>query len=212
MSKTVIRPSQFCHVRPSWQDDEDLVISQEELDQLASLYDGTLETLKQGKIIEGKIIDVSSNGVLVDIGFKSYGLIPWYEFPDHERKKVAVGSSIEVMLEELENVDGQLSISYEKAKAARAWDTIIKLFEEGKPVEGIVVHKVKGGLSVDIGVPAFLPGSQVDLQRVNDFDQFVGQSIMAYVIKVNQKRGNVIISRRKYLHELRSESRKKILE
>ncbi len=88
----------------------------------------------------------------------------------------------------------------------------MKLFEEGKPVEGVVTHKVKGGLSVDIGIPAFLPGSQVDVQRVTDFDQFVGQTITAYIIKVNQKRGNVIISRRKYLNEQRSEVRKKILD
>jgi len=88
----------------------------------------------------------------------------------------------------------------------------MKLFEENKPVEGVVTHKVKGGLSVDIGIPAFLPGSQVDTQRVNDFDQFVGQTITANIIKVNQKRGNVIISRRKFLNEQRSESRKKILD
>ncbi len=81
----------------------------------------------------------------------------------------------------------------------RAWDEIIKLFEEDKPVEGIVTHKVKGGLSVDIGIPAFLPGSQIDLQRVTDFDQYVGQTITASIIKINKKRGNVIISRRKYL-------------
>ena len=88
----------------------------------------------------------------------------------------------------------------------------MKLFEEGKPVEGIVTHKVKGGLSVDIGIPAFLPGSQVDVQRVTDFDQYVGQTITAYIIKINQKRGNVIISRRKFLNDQRSESRKKVLE
>lgn len=212
MSKTIIRGSQFCHVNPVWEHDEELNLNQEQLDELAALYEGTLESLKQGKIVTGIIADITSDGVLIDVGFKSQGLIPLNEFTEHERKKLAVGDSLEVMLEELENVDGQLSVSYERAKAARAWDTIIKLFEAGKPVEGIVTHKVKGGLSVDIGVPAFLPGSQVDLQRVSDFDQFVGQPITAYIIKVNQTRGNVIISRRKYLHELRSESRKKILE
>ena len=84
--------------------------------------------------------------------------------------------------------------------------------KKGKPVEGIVTHKVKGGLNVDIGIPAFLPGSQIDLQRVTDFDQYVGQTITAYILKLNKKRGNVIISRRKYLHDQRSEDRKKILE
>lgn len=212
MSKTVIRADQFRHVKPTWEDEEDFQLNQEQMDELQGLYEGALEGLRQGKIVLAKVIKADSDGVLVDVGFKSHGLIPNYEFSDHERKQLKPGDEIEVILEELENVDGHLSLSYEKAKAMRAWDTIMKLYEENKPVEGIVTHKVKGGLSVDIGIPAFLPGSQVDLQRVTDFDQFVNQPITAYIIKINQKRGNVIISRRKYLNELRSESRKKILE
>jgi small subunit ribosomal protein S1 len=211
MSKTVIRGSQFRHIQAG-PAEELLELSQDQLDELASLYEHTFEELKQGKIVKAKVIKADSDGVLVDVGFKSYGLIPNYEFSEVERKKLMPGSEIEVMIEELEDVDGNVAVSYEKAKAMRAWDNILKYYEEGKPVEGIVTHKVKGGLSVDIGIPAFLPGSQVDLQRVGDFDQFVGQPITAYIIKVNQKRGNVIISRRKYLNELRSESRKKILE
>jgi len=211
MSKTVIRGSQFRHIQTG-PEEELLELSQAQLDELSSLYEGAFAGLKQGKIVNAKIINADSDGVLVDVGFKSHGLIPNYEFSEVERKKLAAGTEIEVMLEELEDVDGNLAVSYEKAKAMRAWDNILKLYEDGKPVEGVVTHKVKGGLSVDIGIPAFLPGSQVDLQRVGDFDQFVGQSITAYIIKVNQKRGNVIISRRKYLNELRSESRKKILE
>ena len=167
---------------------------------------------KQGSIIKGNVINVSSDGVLVDIDYKSDGLIPLYEFSEHELKRLTPGAEIEVILDELENPDGTVLLSYEKAKALKAWDTIMKLFEDNKPVEGVVTHKVKGGLSVDIGIPAFLPGSQVDTQRVNDFDQFVGQTITANIIKVNQKRGNVIISRRKYISEQRSESRKKILD
>lgn len=212
MSKTVIRASQFRHVGPVMQAEEDMHLDAQQHDELASLYEEAFKSLKQGKIVTGKVVALTDDGLLVDVGFKSHGLIPWYEFSEHERKKLTPGSEIEVMLEELESVDGHVNISYEKAKAMKAWETIMKLYEEGKPVEGIVTHKVKGGLSVDIGIPAFLPGSQVDLQRVSDFDQFVGQPITAYVIKVNQKRGNVIISRRKYLNELRSESRKKILD
>ena len=115
------------------------------------------------------------------------------------------------MLDELENVDGNVVLSYEKAKAMRAWDAIMELFDQGKPVEGVVTHKVKGGLSVDVGIPAFLPGSQIDLQRVTDFDQYVGQTLTAHIIKINRKRGNIIISRRKYLSEIRDEARKKIM-
>jgi small subunit ribosomal protein S1 len=117
-----------------------------------------------------------------------------------------------VILDEMESNEGNVILSYEKAKALKAWDEITRLFEEGKPAEGTVTHKVKGGLSVDIGIPAFLPGSQIDLQRVVDFDQYVGQTIAAAIIKINKKRGNVIISRRKYLSEARSETRKKVLD
>ena len=123
-----------------------------------------------------------------------------------------MGEPIEVMLQELDTPQGNVVISYEQAKAQKAWEKITNLFESNKPVEGTVTHKVKGGLSVDIGIPAFLPGSQVDLQRVMDFDHFVGQPIMAYIIKLNKRRGNIIISRRKYLSEQREEVRHQVLE
>lgn len=211
MSKEVIKSTQFAHVAKDWSD-ESLELNKEQSQELNDLYAGIVDRFKPGKIVVGKVIAIDSNGVLVDIGYKSYGLIPFYEFSDHELKKLTVGSEIEVILDELENIAGNLSLSYEKAKALRAWDHITKLFEENKPVDGIVTHKVRGGLSVDIGIPAFLPGSQVDVQRVTDFDHYVGQTITAYIIKINQKRGNVIISRRKFLNDQRQESRKKVLE
>lgn len=211
MSKEVTRSSQFRAVQNTIVEDETLQLNPEQQQELQSLYEGQFDSLKPGKIVIGKVVKADNDGVLVDIGFKSYGHIPPYEFSKFDIQRLVPGTEIEVLLEELENVDGNISLSYEQAKALRAWDTIMKYFEEGKPVEGVVTHKVKGGLSVDIGIPAFLPGSQVDLQRVADFDQFVSQTVTAYIIKVNKKRGNVIISRRKYLHELRSESRKKIL-
>lgn len=211
MSKEVIKPQQFAHAPALW-DANELQLNAEQQKELASLYEGTLDSFKPGTIITGKVIRVTADGVLVDIHYKSDGLIPLYEFTDHELKKFTQGSDIEVIIDELENVDGNIILSYEKAKAHKAWGVILELFAEGKPVEGEVTHKVKGGLSVDIGIPAFLPGSQVDVQRVTDFDQFVGQTITAHIIKVNQKRGNVIISRRKFLNEQRSEVRKKILD
>lgn len=211
MSKELIRSQQFRSAKKQF-DDESLLLNAEQKHELASLYESMQNRFKQGNIIKGIVITASNDGVLVDIDYKSDGLIPAYEFTEHEFKKLVPGTELEVMLDELENVDGNVLLSYEKAKAMKAWDSIMKLFDANKPVEGIVTHKVKGGLSVDIGIPAFLPGSQVDTQRVNDFDQFVGQTITAHIIKVNQKRGNVIISRRKFLNEQRSESRKKILD
>ncbi|MBA2307078.1 S1 RNA-binding domain-containing protein, partial [Candidatus Dependentiae bacterium] len=211
MAKELLQASQYRAVT-RFDEDESLIPNEEQLKELSSLYEGVGNKFRQGSIIKGTVIHVSPDGVLVDIDYKSDGLISLYEFSDHELKRLAPGVDIEVILDELENPDGTVMLSYEKAKALKAWDTIMKLFEDNKPVEGIVTHKVKGGLSVDIGIPAFLPGSQVDTQRVNDFDQFVGQTITANIIKVNQKRGNVIISRRKYISEQRSESRKKILD
>jgi small subunit ribosomal protein S1 len=211
MSKEVIRGSQFAHVGKHIYDEE-LHETPEIKQEIDALYKGIVDQFKPGKIVVGKVIMVNEDGVLVDIGYKSHGLIPHYEFSEHELKKLSPLAPIEVILDELEDIQGNLSLSYEKAKALRAWDHISKLFEENKPVEGVVTHKVRGGLSVDIGIPAFLPGSQVDVQRVNDFDQYVGQPITAYIIKINQKRGNVIISRRKFLNDQRQESRKKVLD
>ncbi len=213
MAKEVIRPEQFARSQnKSLFEDIELELNPEQMQELSDLYEGIFDAFKPGKIITGKVIQVDSDGVLVDIEFKSRGLVPKYEFGEHELKALKAGDELEVMIDTLESPDGSVVLSYEKAKAMRAWNDIMKHYEAGEPVHGVVTHKVKGGLSVDIGIPAFLPGSQIDLQRVTDFDQFVGQTIPAKIIKVNQKRGNVIISRRKYLGDLRSESRKQIID
>ncbi len=212
MAKEIIRPSQFSRVDIVEPMDNDIALNEDQLKELAGLYEDFFSICKPGKVVKGKIVEISSDGVLVDIGYKSEGLIPRYEFSTHELKSFKTADEIEVMLNELESVEGSVELSYEKAKALKAWDSIMKLFEEEKPVEGVVTHKVKGGLSVDIGIPAFLPGSQVDIQRVTNFDQYVGQSITANIIKVNKKRGNVIISRRKFLSEQRAEVRQQVLE
>jgi small subunit ribosomal protein S1 len=209
MSKEVIRSRQFAHVGPM--QEQELSLNADQQKSLASLYEG-LDKLRPGQLLTGIVLRADNDGVLVDINYKSEGLIPSYEFAPHELKKLKTGSEIEVILDELESTDGNIILSYEKAKEMKAWDLITKLFEEEKPVEGVITHKVKGGLSVDIGIPAFLPGSQVDVHRVTDFDQFVGQTITADVIKINRKRGNVILSRRKYLTNLRAEARKKIMD
>lgn len=212
MSKELIRSNQFAKADSAMLQDTDLELNHEQAEELASLYEGALQSFRRGKVITGKVVKADSDGVLIDIGYKSDGLISRYEFTEHELKALKAGDVIEVMLDDLEDNDGNVNLSYEKAKALKAWDAITKLFDENKPVEGMVTHKVKGGLNVDIGIPAFLPGSQIDLQRVTDFDHFVGQKITASIIKINKKRGNVIISRRKFLNDQRSDARFKILE
>ncbi len=213
MSKEVIRPEQFRHViQPTAAEEVSLVLSDEQKQELDALCAGVFGSFKRGALVTGKIVRIDSEGVLVDIAYKSDGLIPRYEFGEHELKKFVPGNDIEVLIDELESVDGSVILSYEKARALKAWDSITKYFEDGKSIEGVVSHKVKGGLSVDIGIPAFLPGSQIDLQKVMDFDQYIGQTITANIIKINKKRGNVIISRRKYLSDQRSDVRRRVLD
>jgi small subunit ribosomal protein S1 len=210
MSKKILKPSQFS--RAFLVDTDDFVLSPEQQQELDSLFASSTETIKAGKLISGKVLSVDSNGVVVDISYKSNGVIPRYEFTEHELKDLKEGNEIDVLLDELENTEGNVILSYDKAKALKAWARITKLFEDGKPVEGVVTHTVKGGLSVDIGVPAFLPGSQVDIQRVVDFNQYIGQKVIADIIKINKKRGNVIISRRKHLSSQRADARRKAME
>ncbi|OGB96981.1 hypothetical protein A3F06_01355 [candidate division TM6 bacterium RIFCSPHIGHO2_12_FULL_36_22] len=210
MAKEVIRSNQFGHV--SIPLEEKVELNDQQMQELLDLYNEATESLKKGSLVAGRVVGIDSSGVVVDISYKSNGIIPRYEFTEHELKALAPDSTIDVILDELENIDGSVQLSYEKAKAMKAWDRISKLFEEDKPAEGIVTHTVKGGLSVDIGIPAFLPGSQVDLQRVTNFDQYVGQTITAKIIKINKKRGNVIISRRQFLSERREGARKQILD
>lgn len=213
MSRELIKPQLFAKADPAYLIEDDAVtLSAAQREEIDNLYAGIFENFHPGALLTGTVIRKDQDGLLVDINYKSDGFISRHEFSDNELRDFLVGSPIEVMLDQLENVDGNVVLSYEKAKELRAWDIVTKLFNENKPVEGLVTHKVKGGLSVDIGIPAFLPGSQIDLQRVTNFDQYVGQTITANILKINKKRGNVIISRRKYLSEARSESRKKILD
>lgn len=214
MSKERIRPEHFCNVDNAFVafNDVALIADASEQKEMEKLYAQAFSQLAQGKPTVGKIIKIDSDGILVDINYKSYGLIPKYEFTEHELKTFKKGQEIEVLVDQLEDINGTVVLSYEKAKALRAWDEIVKLHQEEKPIEGLVTHKVKGGLSVDIGINAFLPGSQIDLQRVMDFDKYVGQKVTAYILKINQKRGNVILSRRKYLSEQRAGERQKVLD
>ena len=192
--------------------EEEFKLSKEELEGLDTLFTDTLQNFEVGKIIEGKIVNKENNGVIVSIDYKSDGFIPQYEFSEIEYRKVNVDDKVEVILDRVEDEYGNVVLSYQKAKEIRAWEKIAILAENDEPVTGIVLHKVKGGLSVDIGIPAFLPGSQVDTQRITNFDQFVGREVTGKILKVNKKRGNVIISRRKYLEEQRVEDKKKALE
>jgi small subunit ribosomal protein S1 len=179
-------------------------------EELEALYRQSLQDLDEGEVVRGTIVDVKGGEVLVDVGYKSEGTIPLEEF--HRSGIVPkIGEEIEVYLEAKEDSEGLIVLSKEKADKIKVWDVITKAYEKGTPIEGKVVEVVKGGLAVDVGVKAFLPGSQVDLRPVKNLASMLGQPIRARVIKLNRRRGNVVLSRRVVLEEEREEKRKHTL-
>jgi small subunit ribosomal protein S1 len=171
----------------------------------------TISEFEEGEVVRGRVVHVGASEVLVDVGYKSEGSIPIDEF--HRSGRLPkVGEDIDVYLESKEDAEGVIVLSKEKADKIRVWDVITQAFDRGTPVEGRVVEVVKGGLAVDVGVKAFLPGSQVDLRPVKNLASLVGQQVRAKVIKLNRRRGNVVLSRRAVLEEEREEKKKHTLE
>jgi small subunit ribosomal protein S1 len=172
---------------------------------------GGVTEFEEGEVVRGRVVHVGSSEVLIDVGYKSEGAIPIEEF--HRSGRLPkVGDELDVYLEAKEDNEGLIVLSKEKADKIRVWDAITQAYEKGLPVEGRIVEVVKGGLAVDVGVKAFLPGSQVDLRPVKNLTSLVGQSIRAKVIKLNRRRGNVVLSRRAVLEEEREEKKKHTLE
>jgi small subunit ribosomal protein S1 len=173
-----------------------------------ALYEESFKNLKEGGIVEGTIVAIQQAGVVVDIGYKSEGLIPQSEFSSAELAALKVGELIQVYLEEREDSEGNLILSKEKAAKMKVWEVLEKSFEKGEVVEGKMVSKVKGGMMVDIGVKAFLPGSQIDLHPVRDLDGLIGKAFPMKIIKMNHRRGNIVVSRRVLLEESRDKKRR----
>ncbi len=165
---------------------------------------------EEGEVVTGRIIQVRGGEVLVDVGYKSEGTIPLEEFV-RAGAIPKVGDEIEVYLEAKEDAEGLIVLSKDRADKIKVWDTVSRAYEKGSAVEGKVMEVVKGGLAVDVGVRAFLPGSQVDLRPVKNLASLVGQTIRAKVIKLNRRRGNVVLSRRALLEEEREERRRHTL-
>ncbi len=164
---------------------------------------------EEGEVVRGRVVHVGQSEVLVDVGYKSEGAIPVEEFRGRLPKE---GEEIEVYLESKEDSEGLIVLSKDKADKIKVWDQITSAYDKGAPVEGRVIEVVKGGLSVDVGVRAFLPGSQVDLRPVKNLASMIGHPIRAKVIKLNRRRGNVVLSRRAVLEEEREEKKKHTLE
>ena len=187
--------------------------SDQQLDRaaLAALYEETFKNLEEGTITEGRIVAVTKDKVVVDIGYKSEGMIQNDQFSTEELQNIKVGDRLQVYIEECEDADGNLVLSKEKADKMKIWEELEKLFNDGKSIDGKIVARIKGGMMVDIGVKAFLPGSQIDLHPVRDLDGLVGRTFPLKIIKINHRRGNVVVSRRVLLEETRDSKRKTTL-
>ncbi len=169
---------------------------------LLKAYDSTFQKYAEGQVVKGVVLSVTNSDVIVDVGFKSEGIISLHEFRDESgRVSVQPGDQIEVLLETTENRDGYVVLSREKAEKMKIWDDIERAYNEQTIVKGRVIERIKGGLAVDIGIRAFLPGSQVDLHPVRNLDALRGEELEMKVIKVNKRRGNIVLSRKIVLEE-----------
>ena len=178
---------------------------------LAALYEETFRNLEEGTITEGRVVALTKDKVIVDIGYKSEGMIPGDQFSSEELHNLKIGDRLQVYIEECEDADGNLILSKEKADKMKIWEELEKLYKEEKSIEGKIVSRIKGGMMVDIGVKAFLPGSQIDLHPVRDLDGLVGKTFPLKIIKINHRRGNVVVSRRVLLEETRDKKRQTTL-
>ncbi len=177
--------------------------------QLDALYTESLKDFNEGSIIQGRISAIRPNDVLIDVGYKSEGIIPKSEFKDAE--ELVVGGTVEVLLERLEDDDGMVVLSKARAELQQNWDRILETNKEGDLIEGLVQGRVKGGMLVDVGVEAFLPGSQIDIVPVKNPDIYIGRVLQFKIIKINLERRNIVVSRRELMEEQRREQKQRLL-
>src|SRR5918998_1300093 len=180
---------------------------------LLDAYDDSFRNMAEGEVVKGTVLKVTESAVVVDVGYKSEGLIQLHEFLDETgHVTVQAGDTVDVLLERTEDREGHIVLSREKAEKMKIWDEVEKAYTDRKVVIGRVIERIKGGLAVDIGVRAFLPGSQIDVRPVRNLDALRGQELRMRVIKVNKKRGNIVLSRKALLEEENAEKKKTTLE
>lgn len=185
--------------------------SKEEFLTLAKLYSDSFRDVKEGEMIKGKIVRIVGDSVIVDVGFKSEGSIPKSEFYDVE--EIKVGREIEVVLESVEDQEGNLVLSKQRADFLRIWEKVVGAHETGEILQGKILKRIKGGMVVDLmGMEAFLPGSQIDIRPIRDFDAFVGQTMDFKVVKVNIPTENVVVSHKVLVEEEIADQRHAILD
>ncbi|MDF1535944.1 MAG: 30S ribosomal protein S1 [bacterium] len=200
---------------------EDAVDTGEELahddsddsEDFARLYEESIRDLREREVVTGTVVGISQDGVLVDVGYKSEGIIPKVQFLDENGElTIEEGDTVEVFLEKKEDSEGLIYLSKEKADKMKVWNDIGQSHEDNKPIRGRIISRIKGGLTVDIGVRAFLPGSQVDIRPIRNLDRLVGEEFFFKIIKFNPRRGNVVLSRRVLLEEEREGKKEETLK
>src|SRR5499426_796363 len=191
--------------------DEEDDLTPEQRAEMFGQYEESLRSIGEGEIVRGTVLSIDDKDVLVDVGFKSEGVIPLAEFSDPG--SIKVGDAIEVFLEKMENQDGLVVLSKQRADFVRVWDRVKEAHDSGQVVEGRLIRKIKGGVVVDLyGVEAFLPGSQIALRQVQNVDALLGQSVQVKIIKLNKRRRNIVVSRRVVLEEERDRMKATILK
>jgi len=189
---------------------DEKLYTDEEMKQMMEMYEGTLGKITQGEIVKGRIVFIGQNDISLDIGFKSEGTVPVNEFPNI--KELKVGDEVEVFLESIEDKDGQMVLSRKRADFMRVWEKVTRSFETGEVIQGKIIRRIKGGLVVDVlGIDAFLPGSQIDVRPVRDFDALIGRDMDFRVVKVNHPSENIVVSHKILVEEELADQRKGIL-
>ncbi|HED11545.1 MAG TPA: 30S ribosomal protein S1 [Caldithrix abyssi] len=183
---------------------------EDEMNMLSSLYDRTMNTITEGTIVTGRILDITAKDVIVDIGFKSEGIVPKEEFKNPD--EIKIGDEVEVFLESLEGKDGELLLSRRRADFLRVWERVVSKYENDEIVEGVINRRIKGGMVVNLmGIDAFLPGSQIDVKPIRDFDAFLGRTREFKIVKVNHARKNIVVSSRVLIEKEVAGKREEIL-
>ena len=182
-----------------------------EMETLTRLYDQTMSKISEGEIVNGRVLNITDNGVIIDIGFKSEGIVPLEEFDNID--EIKPGDEIEVYLETLESSDGQLTLSRRKADFIRIWEKLVEKHENDEVIPGTITRRIKGGMVVNLmGVDAFLPGSQIDVKPIRDFDAYLGKQMNFKIVKVNHARKNIVVSSRVLIEKEMESQRKEILD
>jgi small subunit ribosomal protein S1 len=199
-------PATGLRVRPDLYDED---YSDQDYEQMLSMYEGTMSQIAEGEIVKSKVLRITENAVILDVGFKSEGSVSLDEFKERPKE----GEEVEVFLEHLEDQEGAVVLSKKKADFMRVWERIRVAHESNQPVEGTLIKKIKGGVVVNLmGVDAFLPGSQIALRRVPNIDELLGQTYEFKIIKLNKRRRNIVVSRRVILENERAHKREHLMK